>query len=134
MPMRSPAPCRRCPTLTTEGLCSPCRKKAQQLDRQTRGSAHARGYTAAWQAYSRRYRYEHPWCVLCLKDGKQRITQQVDHISPVSGPQDPSFWDPMNHQALCTPCHSRKTVTTDQRGLTNAPLSRPVSRSPWLVV
>jgi 5-methylcytosine-specific restriction protein A len=36
----------------------------------------------------------------------------VDHIKPHQG--DPElFWDSENLQALCAPCHSRKTASED---------------------
>lgn len=43
-------------------------------------------------------------CVLCGAHGRL----EVDHIQPVRDRPDLSF-DPANLQALCTPCHTRKT-------------------------
>jgi 5-methylcytosine-specific restriction endonuclease McrA len=33
----------------------------------------------------------------------------VDHIEPVTGPEDRKFWDPTNHQPICRSCHGVKT-------------------------
>ena len=67
-----------------------------------------RGYGARWRAYSRRYLREHPRCASC---GEQ--AEATDHVAAVTGPDDPGFWDPGNHQALCWGCHSRKTAKRD---------------------
>jgi 5-methylcytosine-specific restriction endonuclease McrA len=32
----------------------------------------------------------------------------VDHVIPVTGPGDPSFYMPAAHQALCESCHNAK--------------------------
>jgi 5-methylcytosine-specific restriction protein A len=116
VPTRAATPCRHpgCPALTTDGICLEHRKAEQQHDREVRGSAYARGYTKAWSAYSKRYRYEHPWCVACLKEGRNNPSQEVDHIQAVSGPDDPLFWEPSNHQALCHSHHSAKTATENR--------------------
>ncbi|WEG14915.1 HNH endonuclease [Pullulanibacillus sp. KACC 23026] len=50
---------------------------------------------------------------MCLKDGRLEPSRHTDHIKPVSGPNDPLFWDPNNHQALCVSCHSTKTAKED---------------------
>lgn len=39
------------------------------------------------------------------------MATEVDHITPVSGPDDPLFWDDKNHQGLTHSCHSRKTMS-----------------------
>ncbi|WP_312876112.1 HNH endonuclease [Paenibacillus alginolyticus] len=49
----------------------------------------------------------------CLKDNKIVPSEHVDHIIAVNGPGDPLFWKEDNHQALCQPCHSRKTIAED---------------------
>lgn len=38
----------------------------------------------------------------------------IDHIIPVSGPNDPLFWQRSNHQPLIHGHHSRKTATYDR--------------------
>jgi len=69
-----------------------------------------------WQHYSQWYLSVHPTCVRC-----HNLATCVDHKVPVTGRDDPGFWEPTNHQALCAGCHSVKTKTEDAgrgRGLT----------------
>ena len=44
-----------------------------------------------------------------MADDCNRASCDVDHIKAVDGPNDPLFWETLNHQALCHSCHSRKT-------------------------
>lgn len=106
--------CRKqgCNTLTDTGYCEAHTTVGQQYD-QYRGTPAERGYTSRWAKYSRLYRKKHPLCVDCLKDGRIVASQHTDHIIAVSGPNDPLFYSESNHQALCAPCHSRKTVLED---------------------
>jgi hypothetical protein len=32
----------------------------------------------------------------------------VDHITPVTGKDDPTFYEGAGHQSLCDPCHQAK--------------------------
>ncbi len=85
-------------------------RKVQQVRRE---AANQRGYTWRWRKYSKRRLQEHPWCVHCEQEGIAGLAHETDHIEPVSGPDDPRFWDPENHQSLCGTHHKRKTVTED---------------------
>lgn len=76
-----------------------------------RPTAAARGYDHRWRAYVAAYLSE-PANFLCAC-GCGRGAEVVDHIKPVSGPADPLFWTPSNHQPLTRACHSRKTATED---------------------
>ena len=87
-----------------------------------RGSANDRGYGVRWAKYRKSYLSQHPLCVMCLAEGRVTPATDVDHIKPVSGPDDPLFWDPTNHQALCHSHHSRKTAT-ENGGYGNSPKS-----------
>lgn len=87
------------------------RDRKRVLD-QHRPSAHARGYDARWRRYRLTYLSEHPLCVHCFERGDVVPATDVDHKQPHGGDYD-LFWDPDNHQALCKPCHSRKTATED---------------------
>lgn len=95
-----------------------------------RGSSSSRGYGARWRHYVVAYRNElsrhgiAPLCGArlpnapstqdsrCQRDGKVTLGYVVDHIVPVSGPHDPRFYDPSNHQLLCDGrgygCHDAK--------------------------
>lgn len=48
--------------------------------------------------------------------GKLTEAKHVDHILPVSGRDDPLFWDVSNHQPLCHACHSQKTAKENNLG------------------
>lgn len=64
---------------------------------------------------SRRYRNKradymqrHPYCEECLKDsGRKSFSVQLDHIIPLFKGGD--LWDESNWQALCEPCHDKKS-------------------------
>ncbi|MCC7423783.1 MAG: HNH endonuclease [Planctomycetaceae bacterium] len=81
-----------------------------------RPTAAARGYGSRWSRYRRTLlsRPENALCGRCRAAGRTRAATDVDHIDPVESAEDPRFWDPDNHQALCHRCHSIKTNTTDR--------------------
>lgn len=80
---------------------------------EARGSAHSRGYGRKWQAARLGYLQHHPLCVHCLAKGHVTASIVCDHIVPHRG--DPVlFWDFENNiEALCKPCHDRKTAKED---------------------
>jgi len=80
------------------------RRKSKRVD--NRQSASKRGYSYRWGKYSRQRLREYPECVSCGREA-----EATDHIIPVTGPDDPLFWDSSNHQSLCRSCHSSKTAT-----------------------
>jgi 5-methylcytosine-specific restriction protein A len=82
------------------------RKSTPALKRRT---AHQRGYTNRWHAYSQHRLRSNPICVRCGE-----LATVTDHILPHSGQQDPLFWAPDNHQSLCKRCHDRKTALEDR--------------------
>lgn len=115
MPQAALRPCTYpgCGALSKDGRCDKHpRTRDRDYDRR-RGSAAARGYGYRWQQYSENYRRAHPLCCRCKARGVTTPTECVDHIEPVTGPDDPRFWDPDNHQSLCLTCHSEKTATED---------------------
>jgi 5-methylcytosine-specific restriction enzyme A len=77
-----------------------------------RGSSHERGYGSRWRKYRESFLQEHPLCKTCGDSGILEASTVVDHIIPHQGDPD-LFWNPDNHQALCTSCHSRKTAKED---------------------
>jgi len=91
----------------------------QQRSAATAGTDHAqqrrtscqRGYGYAWQKYRRAFLMmpEHAVCAECQREP----ASHVDHRTPVSGADDPNFWNPENHQGLCPGCHARKTARDD---------------------
>lgn len=77
-----------------------------------RETATQRGYGGAWQRARLAYLQHHPLCVQCESEGKVTAASVVDHITPHKGDKG-LFWDSNNWQALCKPCHSRKTAKED---------------------
>ncbi len=113
MPMRPKVPCQHpgCPALVPAGqkYC-PDHQSAHASDRE---SSFKRGYDARWRKASKAFLLTHPLCEECLRRGRYTKATVVDHIIPHRGDKM-LFWDPGNWQALCKPCHDRKTRTEDQ--------------------
>ena len=109
-----------CLALVREGFCPTHERQAQRLYDDRRGSAHSRGYGARWGHYRQTFRALYPLCGMrppgapetadsrCAAAGRVEPMYVVDHIVPVTGPDDPTFDDPRNHQALCERCHNAK--------------------------
>lgn len=123
MPSKPLKPCAviGCHKLTRDRYCTEHSTKAKDYDTH-RGTAAQRGYDRRWRRYRFVYLAEHPWCVECLKESIYTPAKAVDHIIPHKGDME-LFWDPKNHQGLCTSCHSRKTVREDG-GFGNTPRSK----------
>ena len=62
--------------------------------------------------YSRLFLSAHPLCVECERQGRVKASEVWDHIVPHQGDEE-KYWDPLNHQALCRRCHSKKTARGD---------------------
>ena len=63
--------------------------------------------TKAWRETRRDVLERHLGCEQCARLGLLTPATEVDHIVPLSRGGDPYALD--NLQALCRPCHSRKT-------------------------
>lgn len=120
MPSRAKRPCAHpgCPELVDKGYCEKHQKARLRDDRaydKQRGSAASRGYNYRWQKYRKWFfmQPENVLCVKCLEEGFYELATEIDHIVPVTGPNDPGFYEPTNHQPLCHSCHSRKTAGED---------------------
>ncbi len=70
----------------------------------------ARQHVATANVDHKGYLAENPLCVQCLAVDRTAALDQVDHVIPVTGPDDPTFWDEDNWQALCAPCHRSKSA------------------------
>lgn len=112
-----PAPC------PTHG-----RQAQQSIYDDRRGSASSRGYGARWQRHRTAvvnlfHSHELPRAGLCgvRLPGAQLTTDSecttrnltvrfttLDHIIPVTGPDDPTFFEPTALQGLCSTCDARK--------------------------
>ena len=71
-------------------------------------------YNHRWRKVRAAYLRRHPLCVKCLAEGRYVTATVVDHIVPHRG-NPLLMWDVSNYQALCKPCHDRKTGTEDSR-------------------
>ena len=114
MPYRPKVPCRQpgCPNMVQPGklYCEEHLKLHPEAIR----SASKRGYGSRWQKESKRFLQAHPLCVHCMKKSPPMYVKAtvVDHITPHRGNQE-LFWNRDNWQALCKPCHDKKTLTED---------------------
>ncbi len=70
----------------------------------------ARGYGGSWPKKRLSFLCRHTICARLGQPGCRGVPNEVDHIVPLSqgGADDESNW-----QALCKPCHSRKTARED---------------------
>lgn len=110
MPSAAPAWCPRCQTPHSDGCAARLREQRKALDLR-RGTAAARGYGSQWQRIRARYLAQNPLCVRCLANHRTEVAVVVDHVVPKSqGGTD----DASNYQALCVPCHNRKTAREDR--------------------
>jgi len=103
------------PIFRPNGYATLSARERQAQHDKTRGTAAQRGYGYRWQRYREQYLKRHPRCVICEKEGRLTLANEVDHIKPHRG-DAALFWNGVNHQALCKPCHSRKTVREDGGG------------------
>jgi len=71
-----------------------------------RGTKQERGYGGEWEKLSLMKRAEDPICEVCLNEP----AAAVDHITPITGPDDPRRLEWTNLQSICTRCHAIKTA------------------------
>ena len=102
-----------CGELVRRGYCHQHAKMVARRYEQIRGTPEERGYDHRWRTYAHAYLRQHPLCAICMERGQIEQAECVDHKIPVTGPDDPLFWDQNNHQALSKRCHSSKTVVED---------------------
>lgn len=117
MPWAAKRPCKHsgCPALVSKGYCNEHQHKAAQARQQAdsqRGTSSQRGYGSRWQKVRATFLAHHPLCAHCKASGYITAAKVVDHIRPHRGDQA-LFWNHDNWQALCKPCHDRKTATED---------------------
>ena len=91
------------------GSRQPSKSSGKNVKRLERASSTQRGYDRRWRNARAGYLRSHPFCVQCAKADRYITASVVDHITPHRGDQD-LFWDTDNWQALCKPCHDRKTA------------------------
>jgi len=89
-------------------IAEAARKQAAKLGSAARAGA-AFYQTERWRKGSKRFLAQHPLCADCGELGQVIAASEVDHITPHRGDAK-LMWDQSNWQALCKPCHSRKTA------------------------
>ena len=112
VPKRPLRPCTNpaCIVLHDEGgRCAKCSRKLRKQQDSERGSAAERGYGWRWQKYLQWFwrQPENQLCANCEASGEWIEATLVHHIV-ATGKDDPLFWEPTNHQALCRRCHEVK--------------------------
>jgi 5-methylcytosine-specific restriction protein A len=105
--------------LAEVSYCEAQAKPAAQQYERWRGSSTQRGYDATWQRLGTAHIRKHPLCVECLKQGSVTAADDVDHIIPFEGLDDPLRLDPRNLQSLCRPHHNKKSWTCNARVCVN---------------
>ena len=114
MPQAPKHPCAHpsCGALTNGRYC-PAHHQDKSNYRHTKTAAQ-RGYGTAWRKLRLIVlRRDNGLCQYCLKEGRVKQAQVIDHIKPkCAGGTD----DIDNLQSLCHKCHNRKTSTEDSKG------------------
>lgn len=80
-------------------------KERRREKEQLRGNCGERGYDAHWHRISKAHRQQYPVCQVC----NNATADDVDHIVPFSGLNDPLRTDRQNLQSICRKCHNSKT-------------------------
>lgn len=94
-----------------------------------RASAAERGYDPAWSEFRRLEIGKHATCEHCWQwQHRSTATHEIDHVIPITGPEDPLRLDPANVRGLCRRHHARKTrLDARIRSYYEAMLTRGVS-------
>lgn len=71
-----------------------------------------RGYDAAWLRLRAQVVREEPLCRICTMLGRVAPTDEVDHIKPFSGLDDPLRLDRDNLRGLCRDHHQQVTAAS----------------------
>jgi 5-methylcytosine-specific restriction protein A len=94
-----------CSVLVPRGRC---RTHAVQQDHARRNFDVRKWYdTTRWQRLRLRVLVDQAYA--CAQCGQVQLRLEVDHIVKHDG-NAARFWNRENLQALCTPCHTRKTT------------------------
>jgi hypothetical protein len=105
--------CSACHRLVV-GRCPRCTRTRQAAFDTRRPNANARGYCSArWRRFRALQLQRQPLCVACEKEGRITMATDVDHIRPVTGPDDESFLRFSAVQSFCAAHHSQKTARED---------------------
>jgi len=111
MPIKPPKPCPvpGCGRLIPAGT-SRCREHASKIHQavnQKRPSYYREYGTARWKKLRAWVLLDSPLCAECNRRGETVPATVVDHRTPVAA--GGAMYEIENLQALCKPCHARKT-------------------------
>ena len=79
-----------------------------------RPSRHERGYDTRWEKLRQAKKAANPLCEMCLNRGITKAMDDVDHIIPFNGKDDPKRLEWVNLMSLCRRCHNDKTHRRSQ--------------------
>ena len=116
MPRKAKRPCRyrNCPRLTDSpgGYCEEHEKLQVRAYDKARAFEHNQRYGSKWRKLRKRFLDAHPLCEQCRLQGKYTMATEVHHIKPLS---EGGTNDEVNLMPLCKSCHSRITLTTENK-------------------
>ena len=69
-----------------------------------------------WKQLRLRQLQAEPLCVMCSARGLVVVAGVVDHIKPHKG-NEALFFNPLNLQSLCKPCHDSAKQTLEKSGV-----------------
>jgi 5-methylcytosine-specific restriction endonuclease McrA len=72
-------------------------------------------YGRKWRKARRAYLAEHPFCVMCQREGRMTLATVVDHTTPHRG-SPALFWDVANWQSLCELHHNAAKQAEEKSG------------------
>lgn len=103
-------------TSNTSRYCDKCSDRTRHtVVRDTRLTAHQRGYDAHWRKARAEHLSCHPLCVMCTSRQIVTAATVVDHITPHRGDYI-LFWDRANLQSLCKRCHDSDKQREERNG------------------
>jgi 5-methylcytosine-specific restriction protein A len=107
MPKKALKPCGYpgCPELVESGYCK--RHAHARNGAFVREPNRQRLYDRRWQKIRERQFAQHPWCEMCLKDGRHIPATDVHHVIRHGGDINLFYTSPL--MSLCHECHSRLT-------------------------
>lgn len=91
----------------------PILKQTNGRRQKWRGKSTERGYDNRWRELRDCYAATFPLCEVCDENGIHVTMDEVDHIIPISGRDDPLRLEWDNLQSLCRRCHAIKTDRND---------------------
>ncbi len=107
MPYKPKKPCAwpGCPNLTSGRFCEEHQKQDNaRYEKYGRDPAVRRRYGRAWKRIRDSYVKSHPYCEICMKEGRVVPVEEVHHILPLA---EGGTHARDNLISLCKSCHAR---------------------------